>query len=88
MSEISATKKNLSVFSLVRTKKECYYPPVHTDYTPLKGYLLSYSSSNQTELSILPKFNLDQNFFTPAFINPYENVRFCFMLGPAERKFG
>lgn len=38
MSEISATKKNLSVFSLVRTKKDCYYPPVSVDYTPLKGY--------------------------------------------------
>lgn len=71
MSEISAMKQNLSVFSLIRTKKDCYYPPVNADYTPLKRYSLSYGSSNQTVLQILPKFNLDHQFFTPTFINPY-----------------
>lgn len=87
MSEISATKKNLSVFSLLRLKKDCYYPPVHSDYTPLKRYPLFLRSLNQTEQTILPKFNLDSNFFTPAFINPYENVILPFNLGSAQIKY-
>jgi hypothetical protein len=71
---ISATKPNLSVFALVRTKRDCFYPPINADFTPLKRYLHPYPSSNEAAEAILPKFNLDGRFFTAAFINPYEQV--------------
>jgi hypothetical protein len=74
MNEISTMKVNLSVFSLVRIKKDCFYPPITADYTPLKRYLFSYPSPNQTVQQIAPKFNADHKFFTAAFINPYHQV--------------
>ena len=34
--------------------------------------------ANQSSEPILPKFNQDQLFYTPAFVNPYDQVTLCF----------
>jgi hypothetical protein len=70
MLEIS-NKQKLCVFSLIRTKKDCYYPPVIADYTPLNNHSKGDSRLNEAPQQIIPTFNLDNQFFTPAFINPY-----------------
>lgn len=74
MIEIPQSKPEVSMFSLMRTKKDCYYAPTQADFTPIRqGSQLENSSSPQI-ISIIPRFNLDGHFFTPAFINPYEEV--------------
>jgi Mn-containing catalase len=74
MIEIPHSKIEISTFSLMRTKKDCYYPPIQVDFTPLKRVGQSSTGSDADTISILPRFNKDGNFFTPSFLNPYEEV--------------
>ena len=71
MTQISANKKNEFLFSLCRFRKDCHYPPICVDFTPLKRYPFIILRPNLTFQSISPTFNKDQNYYTPAFINPY-----------------
>lgn len=71
MSQISATKKNENIFSLCRLRKDCYYPPVSVDFSPILRYCVLIFRPSQTYEAILPTFNQDQLFYTPTFINPY-----------------
>lgn len=36
MIEIPNSQKEISTFSLMRTRKDCYYPPTQVDFTPLR----------------------------------------------------
>lgn len=74
MIEIPQSKAEVSMFSLMRTKKDCYYAPTQADFTPMRRGSQSEGCSSPQTISILPRFNLDGHYFTPAFISPYEEV--------------
>lgn len=48
MSKTSTTSKPLSIFSLMRFRKECFFAPISVDFTPIVRYPLSYAE--QTNL--------------------------------------
>ena len=70
MTQISADK-NQNLLSLCRIKKDCFYPPITVDFTPILRYQSPPCRPPHKYQSILPTFNQDQHYFTPAFVNPY-----------------
>ena len=43
MSQISETKKGESILSLCRLRKDCHYPPVSVDFSPILRYPARYA---------------------------------------------
>ena len=61
------------LFSLTKTAPHCPQHTVTVDFTPPPGAVPS-SSSGPAHSPILPAFNPDQLFFTPAFHLPKDAV--------------
>jgi hypothetical protein len=75
MTDNQVLAQNLKIFSLIRLKADCKILPVRVDFAPPHMYLPLSLRPNTPPTSIVPSYNRDACFFTPAFLLPTDKVR-------------
>ena len=56
-----------NILKLTKTVSTCHYGPIDVNFMPLNRYFKINLRSNNVFESILPRYNLDKSYFTPAF---------------------
>ena len=70
MSQISETKKGESILSLCRLRKDCHYPPVSVDFSPILRYPARYADPPEHMRPSSPPSTKTDSFTRPPSSTP------------------